>query len=64
MSMFECRTPRLILRDFIEDDWTAIFAMSHAPAVTRYQSWLRLANETEAHQWLQQAIHHNQLHPR
>jgi len=64
ITMFECRTPRLILRDFVEDDWTAIFALSQAPAVTRYQSWLRLTNEVEAQQWLQQAIHHNQFHPR
>jgi ribosomal-protein-alanine N-acetyltransferase len=62
--MFERHTARLILRDLVTDDWTAIFAMSQAPAVTRYQSWLRLTSETEAQQWVQRAMQHNQLHPR
>jgi RimJ/RimL family protein N-acetyltransferase len=62
--MFERRTARLILRDFVADDWSAIFAMSQAPAVTHYQTWLRLASESEAQQWVEQAIHHNLLQPR
>jgi len=62
--MFACSTTRLILRDFVEDDWQAIYALSQAPAVTCYQSWLRLADPIEAQQWVQRAIHHNQLQPR
>ena len=62
--MFECQTARLVLRDLVEDDWKAIFAMSQEPAVRRYQSWLRLSTEAEAQQWVHQAMHHNQLHPR
>ena len=64
IPMFECHTRRLLLRDFIPDDWTAIFALSQAPAVTRFQSWLRLHTEAEARQWVQQAIYHNRLQAR
>jgi hypothetical protein len=59
MGMFAYATARLILRDFIEDEWQAIDALSQAPAATRYQSWLRLADLSEAQQWVQRAIHHN-----
>jgi RimJ/RimL family protein N-acetyltransferase len=62
--MFACHTARLVLRDLIEDDWTTIFAMSQSPAVTRYQSWLRLTSEIDAQQWVHQAMHHYQLSPR
>ena len=62
--MFERHTARLVLRDLVADDWTTLFAMSQAPAVTRYQSWLRLTTETEAQQWVQRAMQHNQLLPR
>jgi len=62
--MFENHTKRLVLRDFVEADWMAIFAMSQAPLVMRYQSWLRLASEAEARQWVLQAKHHNDLEPR
>jgi ribosomal-protein-alanine N-acetyltransferase len=62
--MFAYSTARLMLRDLVEDDWQAIAALSQAPAVTRYQSWLRLAGPIEAQQWVQRAIHHNQLQPR
>jgi ribosomal-protein-alanine N-acetyltransferase len=62
--MFELPTARLLLRDFVEDDWAAIYAMSQSPEVIRYQSWLRLAGEEEARRWVQEAIYHNQLEPR
>lgn len=62
--MFACSSERLILRDFVEDDWQAIYALSQAPAVIRYQSWLRLAGPIESQQWVQRAIHHNHLQPR
>ena len=62
--MFELRTDRLALRDFVEDDWVMVYAMSQAPSVIRYQSWLRLTGEAEARGWVQQVIYHNQLCPR
>ena len=62
--MFEFGTTRLLLRDLVEDDWPTIYALSQAPAVTHYQSWLRLATEAEVRRWVQQAIYHNQLQPR
>lgn len=62
--MFELSTTRLVLRDFIVDDWPAIYAMSQASNVVRYQSWLRLTDQVHARDWIGQAIHHNQLQPR
>jgi ribosomal-protein-alanine N-acetyltransferase len=62
--MFELRTARLVLRDLVEDDWTSIHAMSQESSVIRYQSWLRLTSEADARRWVQQAMRHNQLHPR
>lgn len=62
--MFELTTPRLWLRDFIEADWHVVYVMSQEPAITRYQSWLRLASEDAARAWVARAMHHNQLQPR
>lgn len=62
--MFELHTPRLVLRDFVEDDWAAIYAMSQSPAVTRYQSWLRIEDEAAAREWVREAMYHNALVPR
>ena len=62
--MFELTTPSLLLRDFVEDDWRAVYTMSQEPTVTRYQSWLRLASEDAARVWVTKAMHHNQLQPR
>lgn len=62
--MFQLSTTRLVVRDFVEDDWPAIYRMSQAPDVIRYQSWLRLTSQAHAHDWVQQAIYHNQLQPR
>ena len=62
--MFAIRTARLLLRDFVEADWAAIYALSQEPAVTRYQSWLRLAGEADARRWLHDVMYHNQLQPR
>jgi hypothetical protein len=54
----------LLLRDFVEDDAAAVYALSQEPAVTRYQTWLRLSSPADARQWVQNAIYHNQLQPR
>ena len=45
--MFELRTSRLVLRDFVPADWTAIYVLCIEPQVTRYQSVLRLWPESD-----------------
>ncbi len=62
--MFELETPRLLLRDWTADDWPLIWALASDPAVTRYQTWLRLADEDACRRWLASAIFHNQEQPR
>lgn len=62
--MFAIRTARLLLRDFVEADYAVIRALSQEPAVTRYQTWLRFAGETDARRWLHDVIYHNQRQPR
>jgi aminoglycoside 6'-N-acetyltransferase len=59
--MLEIYTARLLLRDLVGDDWRAIDAMSRAPEVTCFQTWLRVDGEAEARQWVERAIYHNQL---
>lgn len=61
---FCLETRRLLLRDFVEDDWPAIFALSREPSVTEFQSWLRLDDERAARRWVANAIFHNELRPR
>ena len=61
---FSLPTPRLLLRDFVSDDWTAILAMSQEPTVVAFQSWLRLNDENGARRWVAEAIFHNGLRPR
>lgn len=63
-SPFCLETGRLLLRDFVEDDWPAIFALSREPSVTEFQSWLRLDDEVAARRWVNEAIFHNGLRPR
>ncbi len=62
--MLILQTPRLVLRDFGESDWSAIYALSREPAVTQYQTWLRLVTPTDAQRWVQNATFHNNLQPR
>jgi [ribosomal protein S5]-alanine N-acetyltransferase len=57
-------TPQLILRDLVPADWSAIYALSQEPEVTRFQTWLRLSSDEAARQWVQNAITHNQRIPR
>lgn len=63
-ELFELRTPRLVLRDFVEADWEAVYALSLEPQVTRYQTWLRLPDQARAREWVRDVIYHNQLQPR
>jgi RimJ/RimL family protein N-acetyltransferase len=62
--MFQLRTQRLILRDLTDEDLSLVRRMASEPAVTRYQTWLKLGSEAEARQWLQDAMFHNRQHPR
>lgn len=62
--MLEIQTNRLVIREWRDDDWVVIYAMSREPRITRYQSWLRLEDEAHARRWVQAAIHHNNLVPR
>lgn len=63
-SLFCLDTGRLLLRDFVQDDWLAVFALSQEPGVTEFQSWLRLTDEEAAWRWVAEAIFHNALEPR
>lgn len=62
--MLTLHTSRLVLRDFVESDWSAIYALSQESIVTQYQTWLRLSTVAEAQHWVQNAIYHNSLQPR
>lgn len=33
------QTPRLLLRDFVEDDWGAVHTYAHRPEVSRFMPW-------------------------
>lgn len=63
-SMFQLETPRLILRDWITDDWPLIWALASEPAVIRYQDRIRLSDEDACRRWLAAAIYDNQQEPR
>ena len=56
-------TPRLILRDFEEDDWSALHAFRSDPDVARYMDW---EPETPARtrSWVLATIPHNRARPR
>ena len=62
--MFTFETPRLILRDWQADDWPVAWKLASDPLVTRYQTRLRLEDESAARQWILSAIDRNQRRPR
>jgi ribosomal-protein-alanine N-acetyltransferase len=62
--MFEVRTARLILRDLVSEDKPFIQRMAREPAITRYQSWLRLDTEEAVQQWVENVVFHNRQQPR
>lgn len=63
-TSFRLEITRLLLRDFVFEDWPVIYALSCEPTVTGFQSWLRLAHEEAARHWVTEAIFHNSLLPR
>lgn len=60
----ELHTPRLVLRDWLNDDLTVVRALASAALVTRYQTWLRLHTEEACGRWLAEAIKNNNADPR
>lgn len=62
--MLELSTNRLLVRDFAEGDWQLVYRLSREQLVTRYQSWMRVADEAAAGQWERGAMYHNGLMPR
>ena len=62
--MFQLRTPRLLLRDLVAEDISLIRRMAQEPAITRFQSVLKLNSEEAIGHWVQDTIFHNNLQPR
>lgn len=62
--MFSLKTSRLLLRDWVDDDWPLIATLAGDPSVTRYQTRLRLGGEDACRRWLTDAIHTNDQQPR
>ena len=56
-------TPRLILRDFREDDWPALHAFRSDPLVARYMDWEPETPE-QTRAWVLATIPHNRAQPR
>jgi RimJ/RimL family protein N-acetyltransferase len=57
-------TPGLRLRDLVTDDWSLVLALAQDRAVTRFQTSLPRPTETDARQWVEEAIRHNGREPR
>ena len=62
--MFIQHTSRLVLRDFVEDDWYAAHQFSADPEVTQYIDFIKSDSEAQTQQWIRGMIFHNQLQPR
>jgi len=62
--MFSIETARLILRDIVEADLKAFFALGHDPAVMQFQDFIYTADEAQAAVWLKGAELYNQQAPR
>ena len=62
--MFQLKTARLRLRDWVEEDWHLIKVLSADPRVTRYQTRLRLNTDEECRRWVADAIRTNAQQPR
>lgn len=62
--MFELETERLLLRDWVAEDWPLIWALASDERVTHYQTWLRLRDEQQAREWIAAAIAENEREPR
>ena len=56
-------TPRLMLRDFEEEDWVELYAFRSDPEVARYMGWEPETPE-QTRAWVLATIPHNQARPR
>ena len=56
-------TPRLILRDFVEDDWPAVLAYQRDPRYLRFYEWADRGEE-DVRQFVQMFIEHQRQQPR
>jgi [ribosomal protein S5]-alanine N-acetyltransferase len=56
-------TDRLLLREFVADDWTAVLAYQSDPRYLRYYSWTG-RNERDVRQFVQMFIDQQQQRPR
>ncbi len=56
-------TPRLILRDFVEEDWRAVLAYQSHPLYLRYNHW-ETRSEAEVREFLAMFLGQQHQHPR
>jgi [ribosomal protein S5]-alanine N-acetyltransferase len=57
------RTERLLLREFVEDDWPAVLAYQRDPLYLRFYPWTE-RSEQEARAFVQRFLDWQQEHPR
>ncbi|MEM7029206.1 MAG: GNAT family N-acetyltransferase [Chloroflexota bacterium] len=62
--MFQLDTPRLILRDFVADDWQAMHLIFADDETTRYIDWLKSETEVDTQKRVNDIIYHNACKPR
>ncbi len=59
----ELNTERLILRDFIHDDWPAVLAYQRDPRYLRYTQWID-RSPTDVQRFVQMFLEQQQVRPR
>jgi len=62
-NRFSLQTPRLILREFIEEDFPDVVELRRDPRILQYMDYPPQSAE-ESQVWLDSVIHHNALKPR
>jgi [ribosomal protein S5]-alanine N-acetyltransferase len=63
-DMFAIKTKRLILRDLLAEDESALHQLRSNPAVTQYIDYIKSETEADTYQWLRGTIMHNARMPR
>src|SRR5690349_7078806 len=63
IQLLPIQTERLVLRDFVEQDWRAVHRYASDPQVVRYMDWGPNA-EAETHRYIDQVIASQQASPR
>jgi len=59
----QVRTKRLLVRDFVPDDWPPVHVFLCDPEVARH-TWFANRTEEETRQWFDDCIFHNSKEPR